>query len=64
MRCLLIVVIHRVDCRKNNFAGRTATNPIFSHVVERLEGEGEKIQFSARTRISNQGQRNANWPKM
>ena len=26
MRSLPIVSIRRIDCRKNNFAGRTATN--------------------------------------
>ena len=30
MRSLPIVIIHRIDCRKNNFAGKTATNP--SHI--------------------------------
>ena len=51
MRSLLIVIVLRIDCRKNNFTGRTKTNRL-SHiyslmtVVDKGEPEGEKIQFS------------------
>ena len=51
MRSLLIVIIHRIDCRKNNFAGRTATNlsHIYSLTIVVDKGEDEKIQFSTAT---------------
>ena len=32
MRSLPKVFIHRIDCRKINFAAMTATNHIFSHI--------------------------------